>query len=449
MTEESKAMFFRQSGWVALATVLGGVFLTAVHIVVTGPGGMEETEYSTFVTLLRVQLLISIPAAGIQTLLARQSAAANSPEEVRKLMAAFRRVVFFVLILWLGLIAAFSIIQSGNDQFYKHWKVSNPVSVWLTLAVGLVSLLLPAARGILMGRQDFKNLGWSIVIDGVGRFAAVMAAIFLGYQAAGGMAAVLIGLLCSLALSFYCIRDLPWRENETLNWLPWLKQALPLAIGPGVLVIMFSADVLFVQETFPDTQTHFYMPVATVGLALFMFATPMGMVMFPKLVSSHAEGKGNLALRYAFTGTFILGSFAFVILLLIPKLPLWIIYFKSPIYWQSSPLIPWYIASLFPLLLANVIIGNLLAKERLNGWKCAVLLLLAAGYVFALVNQRPQLMTMTNNVVMAKNELASATKDAFQRVIITFGAFNLAFLTVVGLFTWLSQRSATDAEEAH
>ena len=449
MTEENKVTFFRQSGWVALATVLGGVFLTALHIVVTGPGGMEETEYSTFVTLLRVQLLISIPAAGIQTLLARQSAAANSPEEVRKLMATFRRVVFFVLILWLGLIATLCIIQSGNDQFYERWKVSNAVSVWLTLTVGLVSLLLPTARGILMGRQDFKNLGWSIVIDGVGRFAAVMAAMFLGYQAAGGMAAVLIGLLCSLALSFYCIRDLPWRDNETLNWMPWLKQALPLAIGPGVLVIMFSADVLFVQETFPDTQTHFYMPVATVGLALFMFATPMGMVMFPKLVSSHAEGKDNVALRYAFTGTFILGSFAFVILLLIPKLPLWIIYFKSPVYWQSSPLIPWYIASLFPLLLANVILGNPLAKKRLDGWKCAVLLLLAAGYVFALVNQRQQLMTMTNNVAMAKNELASTTKDAFLRVIVTFGAFNLAFLTVAGLFTWLSQRSVTDAEEAH
>ena len=449
MTEESKATFFRQSGWVALATVLGGVFLTAVHIVVTGPGGMSETEYSTFVTLLRVQLLISIPAAGIQTLLARQSAAANSTEEVRKLMTTFRRVVFFVLILWLGLVATLCIIQSGNDQFYKHWKVSNAVSVWLTLAVGLVSLLLPAARGILMGRQDFKNLGWSIVIDGVGRFAAVMAAMFLGYQAAGGMAGVLIGLLCSLALSFYCIRDLPWCENETLNWLPWLKQALPLAIGPGVLMIMFSADVLFVQETFPDTQTHFYMPVATVGLALFMFVTPMGTVMFPKLVSSHTEGKSNVALRYAFTGTCILGSLAFIILLLIPKLPLWIIYFKSPIYWQSSPLIPWYIASLFPLLLANVIIGNLLAKKRLNGWKCVVLLLLAAGYAFALVNQRPQLLAMTIDVVMAKNELANATKDAFQRVIITFGVFNLAILSVAAGFTWWHHRPVTNAAEEH
>ena len=449
MSKESKLTFLRQSGWVALATVLGGVFLTAVHIVVTGPGGMEETEYSTFVTLLRVQLLISIPAAGIQTLLARQSAAANSPEEVRELMTTFRRVVFFVLILWLGLVATLCIIQSGNDQFYEHWKVSNAASVWLTLAVGLVSLLLPAARGILMGRQDFKNLGWSIVIDGVGRFAAVMAAMFLGYQAVGGMAGVLIGLLCSFALSFYCIRDLPWRTNETLNWLPWLKQALPLAIGPGVLMIMFSADVLFVQETFPDTQTHFYMPVATVGLALFMFVTPMGTVMFPKLVSSHTEGKSNVALRYAFTGTFILGSLAFIILLLIPKLPLWIIYFKSPIYWQSSPLIPWYIASLFPLLLANVIIGNLLAKKRLNGWKCVVLLLLAAGYAFALVNQRPQLLAMTMDVVMAKNELANATKDAFQRVIITFGVFNLAILSVAAGFTWCHHRSVTNAAEAH
>ena len=440
MTEESQATFFRQSGWVALATVLGGVFLIAVHIVATSQMGMDGPEYSVFVTLLRVQLLISVPAAGLQVMFASQTASATSPKELRQLTTSIRRIVFIIFILWLVFIAILAFAQSFNLDLLQLLKIQNPAAAWLTLVVGLVSLLLPALRGVLTGRQDFWGLGWSIVLDGVVRFALVMVAMMLGHQAAGGMAGVLAGILTALALTWWLLRDLPWREREPIDWRPWVKRALPLAICPGVMVLMFSADVLFVQATFSDKQTFFYMPAATVGLALFLFVTPLATVMFPKLVSSRTRGKDTSALKLALGGTAILGGLAVTTLFLVPELPLWIIYFKNPVYWKSAPLVTKYIAALYPLLLANVLIGNLLAKERFGARPCIMLVILAMGYAGALIWQQPQLLEMVGNVTLAKNQLAPATQEAFLQIILTFGGFNIVILALsVGLTWWLTK----------
>ncbi|SVC80262.1 uncharacterized protein METZ01_LOCUS333116, partial [marine metagenome] len=309
MTEESRATFFRQSGWVALATVLGGVFLTAVHIVASSKqGGMTEAEYSIFVTLLRVQLLISIPAAGLQAMFARQTAAVSTDKERQELTTTLFRVVVVIVTLWLACIALLAVVQSTTPAIYQRWNIKEPAAVWLALTVGLGFVLLSVLRGVLTGRQNFWGLGWTITIDGVVRFVAVAAAMALGHQAAGGIAGVLIGLLISLALATWWLRDLPWRIREPIAWGPWLKRALPLSIGPGVLVFMFSADVLFVQTSFASGQAHFYMPLATVGMAIFMFLTPMAIVMFPKLVSSNAQGKKSQALKLALIGTAALGA---------------------------------------------------------------------------------------------------------------------------------------------
>lgn len=434
---ESKATFFRQSGWVALATVLGGIFLTAVHVVASSKnGGMTEAEYSIFVTLLRVQLLISIPAAGLQTMFAHQTAAVSSDSERRQLTATLSRVVATIAILWFILLTLLAIIQSINPGIYKQWNIKEPTALLLTLTIGLGFILLSALRGVLTGQQNFWGLGWTIMIEGAGRFIAVAVAMTLGYQATGGIAGVLIGLLISLTLAIWWLRDLPWQNREPVEWSLWLKRTLPLAIGPGVMVFMFSADVIFVQTCFANEQAHFYMPVATVGMAIFMFLTPMAIVMFPKLVNSNALGKKSQALKLALTGTATLGGLTVLILLLVPKLPLWVLYYNNSLYWQSGSLVPFYIGALYPLLLANLLISNLLAKERLGAWPGTILVITAVGYAGTLIWQQPKLLNMIGNVTLTKDLLTPETQAAFLRIIQIFGGFNLIILALSVGLTW-------------
>ena len=85
-----RAAFFRQSGWMMLATVAGGVFMYAVHMIAKQ---MPKEEYGVFTTLLQIVTLMGIPAVGLQTVFAQQAAAALTEEHDRALAGVLRGVM--------------------------------------------------------------------------------------------------------------------------------------------------------------------------------------------------------------------------------------------------------------------------------------------------------------------------------------------------------------------
>jgi O-antigen/teichoic acid export membrane protein len=102
-----------------------------------------------------------------------------------------------------------------------------------------------------------------------------------------------------------------------------------------------------------------------------------------------------------------------------PGLPLQLVYDKS--YMVIKPLVPWFAWCMFLLTLANVLINNLLARERFRAipW----LVLVAAAYGLTLLALAPHYV-----------ELDYLT--AFKRVVQILGAFSLLLLAVSAWFTW-------------
>src|SRR6185436_6886559 len=107
----SRHSFFRQSGWMMIASVAGGAFMWAVHLVMQKR--VEElplaaakdflarfihnppstAEYGLFATLLNLVMWMSIPSNGLQTVFAQQSAAATDEEHERQLRGTVRSVL--------------------------------------------------------------------------------------------------------------------------------------------------------------------------------------------------------------------------------------------------------------------------------------------------------------------------------------------------------------------
>jgi O-antigen/teichoic acid export membrane protein len=428
---ESHTTFFRQSGWLVVATVSSGVFMTATQVVANR--WMSREEYSIWFALLRIFLLMSIPSAGLQIVFAQQTAAAVTDEQYRLLARTVRATLRATFVIWL-VMAAVALVG------WSHWiallKIKNPAALGVTVAIGLASLWSPVVKGVLQGLQNFLGLGWVLIIDGVGRFAAIALILWLGGQAAGGMTGALVGQGVSVLVGAWLIRHLLRSPGERAAWGPWLRGVVPLTLGIGVVQFMSNADVVFVQGVFTVDQTFLYMPAAMIGLALVTFTGPLAAVMFPKVVRSVALTQDTRALRQALAATAFLGAAAAIACTLLPRLPLRIIYFSKPEYWQAAPLVPWFVWCLLPLVLANVLISNLLARQRfaIVPW----LILVAAGYGLALAAWKPHL-------------LAVEPFQAFRRVIQTLGAFSLALFGVAALFTWRDriQMQRIRAEDQH
>jgi O-antigen/teichoic acid export membrane protein len=404
---EKRATFFRQSGWLMIATTAGGAMMFAVHMIAQR---MPKDEYGVFTTLLQIVTLMGIPAVGLQSVFAQQAAASLNPDHERELAGVFRGVMRATFFLWLLIVV---VVFLFRHQILTALKIANPAALWITVLTGLIVLWRPLVQGILQGRQNFLWLGGLLLADGVGRFLGVAVIIgLLGHFAAGGVVAVFVGMLTVMVAGLWFCRDCLRGDTLPINWSAWLRRVIPLTFGMGVGIFMLAADMIFVQWLFSKEETGYYAAAGMIGRALVYFTMPVAAVMFPKLARSAATGQKSNALLQALGFTALAGAGAALMCTFFPELPLRLARYDPSYLKISAPLVPWFGWCMLPLTLAMVLLNSLMAQSQFRAvpWMVAV----AVGYGIALYLRH----------------------DSFVQVIQTIGCFGLALLAVCAFFTF-------------
>jgi O-antigen/teichoic acid export membrane protein len=403
-----RSAFFRQSGWMMIATVLSGVFMYAVHMIAKNMP-KESGEYGLFTTLLQTITLMGIPAVGLQVVFAQQAAAALSETQERQLAGDFWGVVKTTFGIWLVMAL---VVVGFWHPILTALKVTNPAAIAWTVLIALASLWFPISMGMLQGRQNFLWLGWLAIFNGIGRFAAIFVIVgLLGCYAAGAMVGVLIGISTATAVGFFELRKYLHPQPLPFDAIGWLKRAGPLTLGLGAAQFMLSADMIYVRHFFSPEQSVYYSAAGMIGRALVFFTAPLTAVMFPKLVRSAARAEKTDVLAQVIGITLLLGVAAAIGCTLFPRLPLRIVYDKSYID-IAAPLVPWFVWCMVPLTLSNVLINSLMAQARFIS--VIPMVLVAAGYATALYFYH----------------------DSFLTVIRTLGIFGLLMVAVCAWFAW-------------
>ena len=384
--KENKSSFFKQSGWMVIATVGSGVFMSAVHPLACK---MPEGEYGSFYSLLRIFLLMGIPAGGLQTIFAQQAAAAVDETHHRQLSSTTRRIFGATLAIWLVLAGV--ILAAGSSV--KHvLNITNSPALVFTVMIGLPALWVPIFKGLLQGHQDFTGYGWLLILDGVGRFGSIFVLVAWWHgQSGSAMAGAFLGQAAAVAVGAWWTRDVWMGAGARVEWAPWIRKVIPLTLATGGLLVVSNLDVPFVRSNFE--MNDLYSGAAMIGLALAQFTTPLALVMFPKIARSRARAQKTDAMAVALMGTAILGGMAALACTLLPDLPLRILYFRDQVkYVHAAPLVPWFAWCMLAFAMAGVLINNLIAREQyaVVPWLVAI----AAVYAVALLGLRPVLLSM-------------------------------------------------------
>ncbi len=431
MSSNSKSAFFRQSSWMVMATFAGGLCMALVHTVARKMGSQE---YSTFVSLLRLTIILGVPASALQTIFARQAAAVTNEQEEEQLRATTRAILAWTFLVWLLCGGA---VLAATRPLSRLLMITNPAALYFTVLIALTTLWIPIWKGLLQGKHLFGGLGWLQISDGVVRFSVMLLMIFvLGGKAAGGMFAAVVGQLVTVVIgAAMTLAFWQTRAAVSFHWKTWLAHALPLTLGLGTVLVMSSLDMLFVQGLFSDTgQTALYGGAMLTGFAIIQFIAPVALVMFARVAKNVARAERADSLGMTLAATILFGVVAAVGCTLFPRLPLRLMYFSNPAMWEAAPLVPWFAWALLPLTVSNVLVQNILARGRFQAvpW----LILVPAIYAACLCLQAPGL-------------LAMKPFEAFIRVIQTLGC---ASLLLCALAAWFSRptpaASAADRDSA-
>ncbi len=402
------AAFFRQSGWLMIANIAGGMMTLGVHPL---NKHIPDGEYTAFGVLLMV--VACLPTTPLQMVFAQQSALALATGRERQLAGMIRLAWLWTFIVWAVAAVAVFMFQGA---IVSRWQLPGAAGLLVTLPLLLVSLWAPMFTGVLQGRQDFFWMGWSSILGGTARL--VIAAFFvlaLAFGAAGMMAGALIGVGFGAGIAIWRTRDLWLMRAESFDLKSLLRQVTPLILGFGACQFMFTSDTMFAKAYFSPDAMKPYVAAGTLSRGLLWLVMPLAAVMFPKIVQSSVKREKNNLFGLVVLGTAVLGICGMAGLWLTGPLLVKILYKASDLA-GTMALIPWYAGAMVPLALANVMVNDLLARSRFGVVPWMVLLAVAYGFTLPwMLNHFP-----------GRQEVALQT----------LGAFNLLLFGVCALFSW-------------
>ena len=402
------AAFFRQSGWLMIATVLGGVFSFGLHFL---NKKISDGDYAIFVTLMT--MVTCVPTMPLQMVFAQQSAEALAMNRERQLAGMIRLAWIWTVVLWF---VAAVVILGFEGAIVKRWQLPNASGLWLAMPAVLVSLWMPLFSGVLQGRQDFFWLGWLIIIGGAARIAFAVIAVFsLSPNANGLMIGILLGIGVSAIIGIWRTRDLWSRPPEPFPIKASLGKIIPLMLGFGASQFMFASDTMFAKAFFSDEAMKPYAVAGTLSRALLWLVMPLASVMFPKLVHSHAKSEKSNLFGIVVVGTGILTACGAVGLWLVGPVVIKIVYKSSDVA-STVTLLPWYAGAMIPLGLANVLVNDLLARSRFGVVLPMVVLAVLYGVTLVFMLHR--------------------FPGRLEVVLQTLAAFNTLLLAVCAWFRW-------------
>lgn len=401
------AAFFRQSGWLMIATISGGAFTFGVHFL---SKVVNESQYAAFGTLLMV--MGCLPVMPLQMTFAQQSALMLTTGRKRQLSAMIRQVWLCTFLLWLVVAGLVFIYQK---QIIAGWHLPDALGLWMTLFLLMFSLWTPMFAGVLQGRQDFFWLGWSTIIASAGRVAGAAALVLLfKLGAAGMMAGTLLGVMAGVAIGIGRTRDLWLSPVESFDWKSLLTQALPLVFGFGAFQFLFTSDTLFAKAFFSDEQVAQYVAAGTLSRALLWVVMPLATVLFPKIVQAAAKSEKNNLFAIAVVATAILALCGGIGLWITGPLVIKLVYKSS--YLAAAQLIPWYAGAMVPLAMSNIMVNDMLARSRFVIVPWMVLLAVAYGFTLPwMLHHYP---------------------GRIEVILQTLAVFNLLLFGICALYTW-------------
>jgi O-antigen/teichoic acid export membrane protein len=369
-----RASFFRQSGWLMIATVAGGLFMLAMHLL---SHAMPKGDYGQFGVFLAVAMFI--PAMPLQMVMAQQTARSMALHREHELSGLIRAAWLGTFVIWL---VAVGVVLLFQHSIMAQWNIANPAAIWLTLPVLLFTVWLPMFYGVLQGQQNFLWLGWSMMANGLGRMGiAAVAVLVLHYYAPGMVLGMLAGLAFALVLAIWPTRALWLPSPQAFEWRSLLRQVIPLTFGFAAYQFMLTADTMLVRGCFSGTDSAYYVAAGTLSRASMWLVGPLAVVMFPKIVHAKAKAEKSDLMGLVLLGTVILAVGGAIGLWVLGPLVVKLVFGKDYVP-AVSFLLLWYAWAVVPLSVANVLLNNLLARSMFK--VVPALCVLVVVYAFAL-----------------------------------------------------------------
>lgn len=289
--------FLRHSAIVFAATMLTNVLNYVFNFVLSRRLGVEH--YATLAALVGCLMILSIPSTAINLIAVKYGAEYHALGDAARLRRLSTKMFAITGLTGLGVLLA-GLAWEARIAAFLH--IPNDAAITATLAIVALGIVVPSARGVLQGCQDFRRLSISTGLEALLKLLFAVMLVFVGYGVRGAMAGWLIGTACALAYTLYAVR-IHFGEKGPVVRLALELRSLISTIGnvtvvTAILTFMSFMDVVLVKHYFSARDAGLYSAANLTGKIVLFLVGFLPTVMLPKVVARAKRGEPSLGLLW-------------------------------------------------------------------------------------------------------------------------------------------------------
>ncbi len=254
----------------------------------------SPSDFAAFNALLSIFMLISSPFATLQVVVAKYCAEFNAQGQRDKV--TFLLSDFFKKIIFLSAVTL-AIFFFASGYITNTLKVPSLLCGYILAGLLALSWFIPLLLGGAQGLEFFGWMSLSSVAGGILKLAIGILFIFLGYNIAGALGALLISTFIGLSILYLPLRNFihlgvkgrPPGAREGIEYKSMFSYLIPVGISYFCFMALVSIDMVLVRHFFAKDDSGLYSLAQMVGKIFLFLPGAISIVLFPKTSGLNAR----------------------------------------------------------------------------------------------------------------------------------------------------------------
>lgn len=270
--------FLRNTLLLFMATMLMNFFGYLFHFYVGRKLG--PIDYGVYGALSSILYILNVPYNTIQTTVTKFASNFKVSNEYAKIKYLIFQSTFKLLIYGIMFVIIFLSLSRIIANFLH---IDSLTPLFLLALLFIFSILIPINRGALQGLQDFKNLGYSYIMEGFLKFLFGLILVGLGLGVNGAITAIILSYLIPFVITFYFLRYIFKTEKIKFHTKSIYLYSFPVFITTFLLTALYSIDVILVKHFFNAQDAGYYWAASLLGKIVYFASGAITLVLFPQV----------------------------------------------------------------------------------------------------------------------------------------------------------------------
>src|SRR4051812_7928806 len=261
------------------------VLFTVVFTRILGTDG-----YGSLAALINLTVILLVPGSALQVVAARQGTLGRLGRG-GELAATLHRWTRHIL-LGLVLVAVVSVAARSPlaalvnvDQQWAAAAVPTSAALWLLISV---------QRGLLQAARAYKPVGYSLVLEGVGRMAGGLVLVAVGLEVTGAFLGLLIAYACiaaALHRSLHARLGAPEHTGRRHPLTHLVRHAAVPIAGLTLVAALQNVDVILARHALDPDTAGVYAATTVAAKFIVWVAVGIGLWVLPEATRRAATGQ--------------------------------------------------------------------------------------------------------------------------------------------------------------